>query len=116
MNKKGDSGGSLIQMVGNRWHILGIASFGFSGCQLSDPVIYIKVSDYIHWIENAINYLETNTQKFLYYDTETETTVPFQQFKRMTCLIVKVFRKLITLLLKYICLVYKLFSQIKTFF
>lgn len=48
----GDSGGPLMQLVGFRWVLYGIVSFGPKQCARKGvPGVYTNVPKYIEWIE-----------------------------------------------------------------
>lgn len=52
---QGDSGGPLVVFKGNKWHQVGIVSFG-KGCAEPDfPGVYARVTRYIDWIDTVIN-------------------------------------------------------------
>ncbi|CAG2170896.1 unnamed protein product [Oppiella nova] len=50
----GDSGGPLIEAVGNRAYIIGIVSYGVACAESSFPTVYTKVSRYVDWIHQKI--------------------------------------------------------------
>ncbi|CAD5124755.1 DgyrCDS13021 [Dimorphilus gyrociliatus] len=47
----GDSGGPLNCPVGNDQQVAGVASFVVTGCSVTAPAGYARVSEYISWIE-----------------------------------------------------------------
>lgn len=49
-----DSGGPLMIISEEKWHVVGIVSFGF-GCGIKNwPSIYTDVFSYINWIQDKI--------------------------------------------------------------
>ena len=52
---RGDSGGPLMAIIGNRWHAVGIVSFGSGLCGLEGiPAIYTRVGGFLDWIAGKI--------------------------------------------------------------
>jgi len=51
---KGDGGGPLVCQVGGSWQLAGIVSWGV-GCGEKDiPGVYVKVSQFTHWIREVV--------------------------------------------------------------
>ena len=53
----GDSGAPLMVQQGpaNTWTLAGLVSFGPAKCGSGVPGVYVKVNQYLHWINEAIN-------------------------------------------------------------
>ncbi|CAF4865195.1 unnamed protein product [Rotaria sp. Silwood1] len=61
----GDSGGPVLQWLGDRWEQVGIASYVVRGCAaVGHPSVYTRLTafhDWIEWIINPSNYTTTTT-------------------------------------------------------
>jgi secreted trypsin-like serine protease len=52
----GDSGGPILQWIGDRWEQVGIVSYGLLGCASANyPIIYARVAAYYDWIKSVLN-------------------------------------------------------------
>ncbi|XP_039441110.2 CLIP domain-containing serine protease B15-like [Culex pipiens pallens] len=52
---RGDSGGPLMVVMQNRWHLVGVVSFGSYYCGTKDvPAIYTRVGSYLGWVAGKI--------------------------------------------------------------
>ncbi|CAF2765003.1 unnamed protein product [Rotaria sp. Silwood2] len=62
---KGDSGGPVLQWLGDHWEQVGIASYVVMGCAaVGHPSVYTRLTsfhDWIEWIMNPGNYRTTTT-------------------------------------------------------
>ncbi|CAF4370079.1 unnamed protein product [Rotaria sp. Silwood2] len=62
---KGDSGGPVLQWLGDHWEQVGIASYVVRDCAaVGHPSVYIRLTsfhDWIEWIMNPGNYTTTTT-------------------------------------------------------
>jgi secreted trypsin-like serine protease len=63
----GDSGGPILQWIGDRWEQVGITSYALYGCaRRGYPPVFTRLASYYDWIESIIN---PNN-----YTTSTSTT------------------------------------------
>lgn len=53
---QGDSGGpiQILDSSNSMYYILGITSFGSNVCGGNIPTIFMKISEYVNWIEEII--------------------------------------------------------------
>ncbi|EDS43885.1 serine protease [Culex quinquefasciatus] len=52
---RGDSGGPLMEIFQNRWHVVGIVSFGSGLCGLEGmPALYTRVGSFLDWVAGKI--------------------------------------------------------------
>lgn len=52
---RGDSGGPLMAVMQNRWHLVGVVSYGSIYCGTKDvPAIYTRVGSYLDWVVEKI--------------------------------------------------------------
>lgn len=52
---KGDSGGPLMMIVKNRWHLMGIVSLGSKPCgKQGMPAVYTRLGSYLDWVAAKI--------------------------------------------------------------
>ena len=49
----GDSGGPLVHWAGKQPYLVGITSFGVSGCRVKAPTVFTRVSAVRRWINTA---------------------------------------------------------------
>merc|ERR1712130_883498 len=49
----GDSGEPLMAVLGGRWYLAGVVSFGTQRCDSSLPGVYTRVSSFWQWIEGV---------------------------------------------------------------
>ena len=49
----GDSGGPLVHWTGKQPYLVGITSFGFTGCRVKAPTVFTRVSAVRGWISTA---------------------------------------------------------------
>ncbi|CAF1178577.1 unnamed protein product [Rotaria sordida] len=71
----GDSGGPILQWLGDRWEQVGIASYTLDGCgRRGYPSFFIRLAAYYDWIEWNINPNNYTTST----STSTTTTITTQ--------------------------------------
>uniref|UniRef100_A0A1W7R8K6 CLIP domain-containing serine protease n=1 Tax=Aedes albopictus TaxID=7160 RepID=A0A1W7R8K6_AEDAL len=52
---KGDSGGPLMMIMNNRWHLVGIVSLGTTPCGTQKmPAVYTRFGKYLDWVAGKI--------------------------------------------------------------
>ena len=52
---KGDSGGPLIQLEGDRATLIGVVSWGLGCAEKEQPGVYAKVAHFADWINGNID-------------------------------------------------------------
>uniref|UniRef100_A0A4W3JWE7 chymotrypsin n=1 Tax=Callorhinchus milii TaxID=7868 RepID=A0A4W3JWE7_CALMI len=50
----GDSGGPLVCEMDNSWHLVGIVSWGSSGCSTDFPGVYARVTKFRAWVDEIL--------------------------------------------------------------
>ncbi|CAH1710302.1 venom protease [Aphis gossypii] len=53
---QGDSGGPLMWPNGNQYYLVGVVSFGFKCAEPGYPGVYTRVSSFVEWIADNMNY------------------------------------------------------------
>ena len=50
---QGDSGGPLVANINEKFTLVGVTSFGLGCAQANSPGVYVRVSSFIDFINNA---------------------------------------------------------------
>ncbi|KRZ79712.1 Prostasin [Trichinella papuae] len=86
----GDSGGPLFCMVGDRFYLFGIVSFGYKNCALQGTSsAFVRVSGYLDWIERTaltLKNIKINNKKI---GTVSSIFLPKMQSKFPNSMMVK---------------------------